>query len=148
PPAPSRRNVTRPASGAVMPTIIRSVVVFPAPLGPRKPRISPRCTEKDTPSTAVLRWYRLTTESTSRTVCDMRLPPLAPSPRRRLLFYTALPDLAANGNTAGAGAPASILLGAAAGGNKEKPAGHPVPAGFSHGRGDWSRTSDLYHAKV
>ena len=31
---------------------IRSVVVLPAPLGPRKPKISPRCTSKLTPRTA------------------------------------------------------------------------------------------------
>src|SRR6185437_15131427 len=31
---------------------MRKVVVFPAPLGPRKPKISPRCTAKSTPRTA------------------------------------------------------------------------------------------------
>src|SRR5262245_56036474 len=41
------------------------VVVLPAPLGPRKPRISPFCTEKETPSTAVVRPYLLVRFSTS-----------------------------------------------------------------------------------
>ena len=31
---------------------MRSVVVFPAPLGPRKPKISPSCTVMSTPLTA------------------------------------------------------------------------------------------------
>jgi hypothetical protein len=31
---------------------MRSVVVFPAPFGPRKPKISPRCTSMLTPRTA------------------------------------------------------------------------------------------------
>src|SRR5690606_9647143 len=121
---------------------------FPAPLGPRKPRISPRCTEKDTPSTAVLRWYRLTTESTSRTVCDMRLPPLTPSSHRCLPFYTDFLDLPANGNTPGAGGPASLQHVEAAGRNHEVPGGHPIPAAVSNDRGDWIRTSDLCHPKV
>src|SRR6266851_9774287 len=34
------------------PVIIRIVVDFPAPFGPRKPSTSPRSTENDTPSTA------------------------------------------------------------------------------------------------
>jgi hypothetical protein len=34
------------------PVIIRMVVDLPAPLGPRKPRISPLPTEKETPLTA------------------------------------------------------------------------------------------------
>src|SRR5512146_894555 len=44
------------------------VVVFPAPLGPRKPRISPRSTRKLTSSTAVTRPYRLVRFWTSITV--------------------------------------------------------------------------------
>jgi len=41
---PSTRMV--PASGGMMPSIMRSVVVLPAPLGPRKPRMLPRAREK------------------------------------------------------------------------------------------------------
>src|SRR2546425_12946542 len=33
---------------------MRSVVVFPAPLGPRNPKTSPRCTSRSSPSTAVI----------------------------------------------------------------------------------------------
>jgi len=33
--------VIRPAVGRMRPTIIRIVVVFPAPFGPRNPKISP-----------------------------------------------------------------------------------------------------------
>src|SRR5687768_6203308 len=43
------------------------VVVLPAPLGPRKPRISPFLTTKEMPSTAVVRPYRLVRLSTSIT---------------------------------------------------------------------------------
>jgi hypothetical protein len=45
-------SVTRPAVGGRKPVIIRIVVVFPAPFGPRKPRISPSATRKLTESTA------------------------------------------------------------------------------------------------
>src|SRR3979411_1003944 len=36
------------------PSSMRSVVVFPAPLGPRKPKTSPRCTSRSSESTAVI----------------------------------------------------------------------------------------------
>ena len=39
--------------GFSSPAIIRIVVVLPAPFGPRKPWISPGCTSRLTPSTAV-----------------------------------------------------------------------------------------------
>ena len=41
-----------PASGRVRPSIISSVVVLPAPFGPRMPNVSPRATAKLTPLTA------------------------------------------------------------------------------------------------
>src|SRR5436190_4656140 len=44
--------VASPPSGLISVASIRSVVVLPAPLGPRKPKISPRCTAKSTPRTA------------------------------------------------------------------------------------------------
>src|SRR5512140_1491450 len=43
---------TVPASGRRMPEMIRSVVVFPAPLGPRSAWNSPRGTARSSPSTA------------------------------------------------------------------------------------------------
>src|SRR5262245_7152693 len=48
---------------------MRMVVVFPAPFGPRKPRISPFSTRKETPSTAVARPYLLVRLSTSIIFC-------------------------------------------------------------------------------
>src|ERR1051325_11353480 len=42
----------RPDVGSNCPLSIRIVVVFPAPLWPRKPKISPASTEKDMSSTA------------------------------------------------------------------------------------------------
>ncbi|OQC26274.1 MAG: hypothetical protein BWX70_02358 [Verrucomicrobia bacterium ADurb.Bin070] len=44
--------VAVPAVGGMNPVIIRIVVDFPAPFGPRKPRTSPFSTEKETPLTA------------------------------------------------------------------------------------------------
>src|SRR3712207_6955689 len=38
---------TRPRVGATSPSSMRMVVVLPAPLGPRKPQISPRSTVND-----------------------------------------------------------------------------------------------------
>src|SRR5713101_9760386 len=43
---------TLPSVGGMKPVIIRMVVDFPAPFGPRNPSTSPRSTENDTPSTA------------------------------------------------------------------------------------------------
>src|SRR5258708_39563196 len=43
---------TLPSVGGMKPVLIRMVVDFPAPFGPRKPSTSPRSTENDTPSTA------------------------------------------------------------------------------------------------
>ena len=46
-----------PLVGGMYPVRIRIVVVFPAPLGPRKPRISPLGTSNEMSSTAVMRPY-------------------------------------------------------------------------------------------
>src|SRR3954470_11743291 len=46
--------LTRPPVGGMKPVIMRMVVDFPAPLGPRKPSTSPRSTENEIPSTARL----------------------------------------------------------------------------------------------
>ena len=42
-----------PESGVRSPPMDSTVVVLPAPFGPRMAKISPSSTEKDTPSTAV-----------------------------------------------------------------------------------------------
>ena len=44
-------KATRPASGVIMPMVIRKLVVLPAPLRPSRPTISPWATVKPTPST-------------------------------------------------------------------------------------------------
>src|SRR5262245_45351177 len=51
--------VTRPLVGTRMPIIMRMVVVFPAPLGPRKPNTSPRAMESSRSSTAAKSPYVL-----------------------------------------------------------------------------------------
>src|SRR3569833_2116434 len=53
-------TVAVPAVGRRKPVIIFIVVDLPAPLGPRKPRMSPRRTENEMPSTARLAPYVLT----------------------------------------------------------------------------------------
>src|SRR5688500_11929304 len=45
-------NTIVPASGFSRPAIIRSVVVFPQPDGPKRPKNSPCSTSRDTSSTA------------------------------------------------------------------------------------------------
>src|SRR5712691_11445975 len=57
--------VMRPAVGLSSPAIMRMVVVLPAPLGPRKPWVSPGSTARLTPSTAVKDPYVLTSASTA-----------------------------------------------------------------------------------
>ena len=47
------RTETEPASGRVRPTIMRSKLVLPAPLGPSSAVTRPGEAVKDTPSTAV-----------------------------------------------------------------------------------------------
>src|SRR6516164_10761963 len=56
--------VAVPLVGAARPSSIRSVVVLPAPLGPRKPVTRPGPTSKLRPSTAVTVPYRLVRWST------------------------------------------------------------------------------------
>ncbi len=46
------RTVASPVSGSRSPSMISSVVVLPAPFGPRMPKNSPGATSKLTPSTA------------------------------------------------------------------------------------------------
>src|SRR2546430_169627 len=60
---PSNRIV--PAVGRVKSSIARIVVLFPAPLGPRKPKISPCATLNEIPLTARTAPYDLAKPSTS-----------------------------------------------------------------------------------
>src|ERR1035437_1282757 len=65
-------TVPVPAEGRRRPQSIRIVVDFPAPLGPRKPKISPRATSRLMPLTATkspkrfVRFLRLTAGRSSR----------------------------------------------------------------------------------
>jgi hypothetical protein len=43
-----------PDAGLTRPSIALSVLVFPAPLGPRRPKISPSLIENDRPWTAAV----------------------------------------------------------------------------------------------
>src|SRR6202451_3525193 len=56
---------TVPLVGRSSPAIIRIVVDFPAPFGPRKPVTTPGSTTKLSPSTAVLSPYRFVKPSIS-----------------------------------------------------------------------------------
>src|ERR1039458_1522729 len=60
---PSTR--TLPEVGRLRPSIISNVVVFPAPLGPSTPKVSPCSTEKEMSSTAVRLPYFLVRFATS-----------------------------------------------------------------------------------
>ena len=68
-PAP-RRARRRPPVGRTRPSSIRSVVVLPAPFGPRKPYTSPRAPVRLTPSTASRSPYLLVSPS-CHDVCVM-----------------------------------------------------------------------------
>src|ERR1700760_4802438 len=57
-----------------MPSSMRSVVVLPAPLGPRKPRMLPRGKDSDKSFTAVKSPKRLVTFDSSRTGSDTKGP--------------------------------------------------------------------------
>src|SRR4051794_2322994 len=67
----SPRSSMLPASGRVRPSIISSVVVLPAPFGPRMPNVSPCSTANETPATAWTLPKRLCTSST-RIACTWR----------------------------------------------------------------------------
>ncbi len=60
-----------PLSGARRPSTHSMVVVLPAPLGPMRPKISPRATSKLTPSTASVRPYDLRRACTRMTGSDV-----------------------------------------------------------------------------
>src|SRR5271166_2159047 len=58
-------TVARPDVGRSSPVRILIVVVLPAPLGPKNPKISPGATAKEMPSTAVASPKRLVMRSTT-----------------------------------------------------------------------------------
>src|SRR3954452_709975 len=78
--------VTWPDVGLMRPTSIRIVVVFPAPFGPRKPKISPRCSSKETLSTIVLSpmiFVRVVAVSVGVSFIRAPLPGLVPAAHGR-----------------------------------------------------------------
>src|SRR6185369_13161664 len=81
---------TVPAEAGMYPVMIRIVVVFPAPFGPRKPRISPFSTLNDIPSTAVLFGYRFEMFSTDinrdASHFECALSPLASEPPKSAIL--------------------------------------------------------------
>ena len=89
-----------PASGSKYWVIMRMVVDFPAPLGPRKPTTCPRSTAKDTSSTAGTPLKRLETRSRESSdigelgwVCDGRDSKTGPGTvKRRLQVAIMCPD--------------------------------------------------------
>ena len=62
-------TLTEPLVGRDSVVSIDTVVLLPAPLGPRKPKISPGCTSKDTPSTAKTESKRLLNCSAMMPLC-------------------------------------------------------------------------------
>src|SRR2546425_7530197 len=64
-----------PEVGSKSPQRIRMVVVFPEPLGPRMPKISPGKISKETSSTATIRPKRRVIERTSTTGARTKVPP-------------------------------------------------------------------------
>src|SRR4030065_1275763 len=75
------------------------VVDFPAPFGPRNPKISPFCTSKVTPSTAVMPSNFLTRFLTSMIFIKfgpgrIELPLQDPQPRVLPIYYGPLPIFA------------------------------------------------------
>ena len=76
---PSQR--TSPASARRIPRQIRIVVVLPAPLAPRKPKISPRGTSNVSSSSATVVPNRFVTWSMSR-LTRRRIAPIGHAPRR------------------------------------------------------------------
>ncbi len=83
----SPATVADPEVGAIRVPRVRTVVVFPAPLGPRNPNTSPRLTSKETSSYAIRSpkcLERFWTESANSETLDsgvMPAPPTSHGPR-------------------------------------------------------------------
>ncbi len=65
---------TRPESGAVSPTTIENVVVFPAPFGPSRPTTSPEAISSWTPFTTVRPLYDLVRSRVRSVAIQSRVP--------------------------------------------------------------------------
>ncbi len=74
-------TVAEPELGAMRVPKMRTVVVLPAPLGPRNPNTSPRATLKDRPSTAVRLPKRLVRRSVMSAGSEMLVPIIDGIPR-------------------------------------------------------------------
>src|ERR1700682_528303 len=75
-----------PASGRSRPSIALSVLVLPAPFGPRRPKISPSLMSRDTPSTATFGPYLTRRPSTWRaSPCSSGCPVAATLARTELV---------------------------------------------------------------
>jgi hypothetical protein len=80
-------TVAVPEVGAMRVPSVRTVVVFPAPFGPRKPKTSPRLISNETSSNATLSPKRLLRPRTESAVAVV-IPP--PSRRRAYLKLISL----------------------------------------------------------
>src|SRR5690606_16562377 len=98
---------TRPSAGRSSPSSVRMSVVLPAPLGPSKPKISPRRTRNDTPRSASTLPNRFTMFST--TIASTPVPPLPcsvlPAPRPGAAMRRFLPRLAPSSRRRGRAPP-------------------------------------------
>src|SRR5690606_7520783 len=80
----------RPSSGEAKPATIRSRVVLPQPLGPRREKISPFPTEKEAPDTATKSPKRFVTFSKTRKSLILGIPEAkrdSPRDKENRLFY-------------------------------------------------------------
>src|ERR687897_543393 len=75
---------TPPPEGRNAPTRPLMIVVLPAPLGPTRPKTSPRPTDRSTPRSASSRPYFLTNPETS--MAFIRPPPFVRDPSRRYRY--------------------------------------------------------------
>src|SRR5215831_16586552 len=83
------RTATRPPSRRRNPSMISTVVVLPAPLGPSSANTSPSATSKLIPRTASTRPYDLRRSSTSTALADA----IGPDPSRCSLRARSRPEL-------------------------------------------------------
>src|SRR5437660_3605712 len=84
-------TVAEPLVGRARPTRILIVVVLPAPLGPTKPRISPRATDSVKRSSAATRPYFFVNSLVSTTACPGPMP-CSPDPQRLRIALLVAPN--------------------------------------------------------
>ena len=75
---------TSPSSGSITPMIIRIVVVFPAPFGPRRPKMPPGSMRSESASTAVIPSYRFVMPTSSSNAIPPRIQRFAATPQSRM----------------------------------------------------------------